>query len=173
MYLLPSTMLAPRSGGDGGAPASFRLCLAWRCSPSGAVNPHSCWHGVVWEAEVWQVVPTSTDAVRRRGAGGGCAPMLWVTAARVLKGRLKDGRGKKRYSRHLLGLEKVPRCEILMAHNPFSLSSRRLRRDLISMSKCHHGEGTGDRGLSNPVERQNKNCWLESEARQIQMRNKA
>lgn len=83
------------------------------------------------------------------------------------------GEVEKHYSHHLLGLEKVPRCEILMAHNPFSLSSRRLRRDLISMSKCHHGEGTRDRGLSNPAERQNKNHWLESEARQIQMRNKA
>ncbi|PKU32110.1 r3h and coiled-coil domain-containing protein 1- hypothetical protein [Limosa lapponica baueri] len=32
------------------------------------------------------------------------------------------------------GLEKVPRCEILNVHNPFSLSRRRLRRDLISLS---------------------------------------
>lgn len=76
-------------------------------------------------------------------------------------------------SHHLLGLEKVARCEILNVHNPFSLSGRRLRRDLISVSKCHHGEGSRDQGLFNPVERQNKNCRLESEARQIQMRNKA
>ena len=54
------------------------------------------------------------------------------------------GEVEKHYSRHLLGLEKVPRCEILNTHNPFSLSKRRLRRDLISMSKCHHKEGTGD-----------------------------
>lgn len=54
------------------------------------------------------------------------------------------GEVEKHYSHHLLGLEKVPRCEILNTHNPLSLSRRRLRRDLISVSKCHHGEGTRD-----------------------------
>lgn len=54
------------------------------------------------------------------------------------------GEVEKCYSHHLLGLEKAPRCEILNVHNPFSLSRRRLRRGLISVSKCHHGEGTRD-----------------------------
>jgi len=54
------------------------------------------------------------------------------------------GEVEKHYSHHLSGLEKVPHCEILSTHNPFSLSRRRLRRDLISVSKCRHGEGSRD-----------------------------
>lgn len=74
-------------GGDRGATAGFKLNLAWPLSRSRAVNPLSCWHGMVWKTEVRQVVPTGTDAAGRRGAGGGCTPILWQweAAACVLK----------------------------------------------------------------------------------------
>lgn len=47
--------------------------------------------------------------------------MLWQqeAAACVLNKGCKMCMVEKLYSHHLLGLEKVPRCEVIKVHNPF------------------------------------------------------
>lgn len=89
--------------------------------------------------------PTSTDPSGQRGAGG-LHPHVVAVGDCCLCSNVKLEHC------HLLEQEKVPHCEILKAYNPFSLSKRRLRRDLISVSNRHHGDGTWDRGLFNPAE---------------------
>lgn len=46
------------------------------CRLRAPLNPLGHWHGMVWKAEVQQVVPTGTNAAGRKGAGGGCVPHL-------------------------------------------------------------------------------------------------
>lgn len=73
------------------------------------------------------------------------------------------------------GQENRPYNDRLRELNPFSLSKRKLRHDLIIVDKYLHREQKMDhkKAFQSGKQRCNKIQWLEVEDRSIQIRNKA